>query len=71
MIRHQYAETYGEDLLKELDKELTSDFEVCFSLCDFFKGSLSFSMFDVTVWDLCFDDIKDVIFTFDAYEFGI
>ncbi|KAM7252826.1 hypothetical protein ACFE04_025444 [Oxalis oulophora] len=26
-IRHAYAETYGEDLLKELDKELTNDFE--------------------------------------------
>ncbi|KAJ7959020.1 Annexin [Quillaja saponaria] len=26
-IRHTYAETYGEDLLKALDKELTNDFE--------------------------------------------
>ncbi|XP_057415487.1 annexin Gh1-like [Lotus japonicus] len=26
-IRETYAETYGEDLLKALDKELTSDFE--------------------------------------------
>lgn len=28
LIRQTYAETYGEDLLKALDKELTSDFEV-------------------------------------------
>lgn len=28
LIRETYAETYGEDLLKVLDKELTSDFEV-------------------------------------------
>lgn len=27
-IRKVYAETYGEDLLKSLDKELSSDFEV-------------------------------------------
>ncbi|XP_057442560.1 annexin Gh1-like [Lotus japonicus] len=27
LIRETYAETYGEDLLKALDKELTSDFE--------------------------------------------
>ncbi|KAK4772303.1 hypothetical protein SAY86_014078 [Trapa natans] len=27
LIRHVYAETYGEDLLKSLDKELSSDFE--------------------------------------------
>ncbi|XP_047977209.1 annexin Gh1-like [Salvia hispanica] len=27
LIRHCYAETYGEDLLKALDKELSSDFE--------------------------------------------
>ena len=27
LIRETYAETYGEDLLKSLDKELTSDFE--------------------------------------------
>ncbi|EYU36506.1 hypothetical protein MIMGU_mgv1a010414mg [Erythranthe guttata] len=27
LIRQVYAETYGEDLLKALDKELTSDFE--------------------------------------------
>ncbi|XP_027332099.1 annexin D1-like isoform X2 [Abrus precatorius] len=27
LIRETYAETYGEDLLKVLDKELTSDFE--------------------------------------------
>ncbi|GFP96869.1 annexin d1 [Phtheirospermum japonicum] len=27
LIRQTYAETYGEDLLKALDKELTSDFE--------------------------------------------
>ncbi|CDP01046.1 unnamed protein product [Coffea canephora] len=26
-IRHAYAETYGKDLLKDLDKELSSDFE--------------------------------------------
>lgn len=30
LIRQVYAETYGEDLLKALDKELTSDFEVWF-----------------------------------------
>lgn len=29
IIRETYAETYGEDLLKALNKELTSDFEVC------------------------------------------
>ncbi|RWW85327.1 hypothetical protein BHE74_00005991 [Ensete ventricosum] len=28
-IRRVYAEIYGEDLLKPLDKELTRDFEVC------------------------------------------
>lgn len=28
LIRQAYAETYGEDLLKALDKELSSDFEV-------------------------------------------
>lgn len=28
LIRQVYAETYGEDLLKALDKELTNDFEV-------------------------------------------
>lgn len=28
LIRQTYAETYGEDLLKALDKELSSDFEV-------------------------------------------
>lgn len=28
LIRHTYAETYKEDLLKALEKELTSDFEV-------------------------------------------
>ena len=27
LIRETYAQTYGEDLLKALDKELTSDFE--------------------------------------------
>lgn len=27
-IRQAYADTYGEDLLKALDKELSSDFEV-------------------------------------------
>ncbi|XP_050213865.1 annexin Gh1-like [Mercurialis annua] len=27
LIRQTYAETYGEDLLKQLDKELTNDFE--------------------------------------------
>ncbi|XP_021814684.1 annexin D1-like [Prunus avium] len=27
VIRQTYAEAYGEDLLKELEKELTSDFE--------------------------------------------
>ncbi|KAL5562900.1 hypothetical protein UlMin_032647, partial [Ulmus minor] len=26
-IRQTYSETYGEDLLKSLDKELSSDFE--------------------------------------------
>jgi hypothetical protein len=30
LIRQIYAETYGEDLLKALDKELSSDFEVRF-----------------------------------------
>lgn len=28
-IRQTYAQTYEEDLLKALDKELTNDFEVC------------------------------------------
>ena len=28
LIREVYASTYGEDLLKALDKELSSDFEV-------------------------------------------
>lgn len=28
LIRQVYSETYGEDLLKALDKELSSDFEV-------------------------------------------
>ncbi|PQM36731.1 annexin D1 isoform X3 [Prunus yedoensis var. nudiflora] len=28
VIRQTYAEAYGEDLLKELEKELTSDCEV-------------------------------------------
>lgn len=28
LIREIYNETYGEDLLKALDKELSSDFEV-------------------------------------------
>lgn len=28
LIRQAYAETYGEDLLKALEKELRSDFEV-------------------------------------------
>lgn len=28
LIRETYAATYGEDLLKALDKELSSDFEV-------------------------------------------
>lgn len=28
LIRQTYAETYGEDLLKALDKELSDDFEV-------------------------------------------
>uniref|UniRef100_A0A7N0UJU7 Annexin n=1 Tax=Kalanchoe fedtschenkoi TaxID=63787 RepID=A0A7N0UJU7_KALFE len=27
-IREAYASTYGEDLLKELDRELSNDFEV-------------------------------------------
>ena len=30
LIRQAYADTYGEDLLKALDKELSSDFEVRF-----------------------------------------
>lgn len=36
LIREIYNETYGEDLLKALDKELSSDFEVtlCFSKND-------------------------------------
>lgn len=29
-IRQVYAETYGEELLKSLEKELSSDFEVGF-----------------------------------------
>ena len=29
-IRQTYAETHGEELLKALDKELSSDFEVRF-----------------------------------------
>lgn len=28
LIRQAYAEAYGEDLLKALDKELSNDFEV-------------------------------------------
>ena len=32
VIQKTYAETYGEDLLKVLDKELSSDFEVRLSL---------------------------------------
>ena len=28
LIRQVYAEAYGQDLLKDLDKELSSDFEV-------------------------------------------
>jgi len=28
LIRKVYAEAYGQDLLKDLDKELSSDFEV-------------------------------------------
>jgi annexin A7/11 len=28
LIRETYAQTHGEDLLKDLDKELSSDFEV-------------------------------------------
>ena len=36
LIRQTYAETYGEDLLKALDKELTHDFEVSFGpACSF------------------------------------
>jgi len=31
VIRQAYHETYGEDLLKTLDKELSNDFEVRFS----------------------------------------
>lgn len=31
LIRETYAQTYGEDLIKDLDKELSSDFEVGFS----------------------------------------
>ena len=30
LIRSVYAATYNEDLLKALDKELSSDFEVCY-----------------------------------------
>ncbi|KAJ1411360.1 Annexin [Sesbania bispinosa] len=37
LIRETYAQTYGEDLLKALDKELTSDFEAYHSL---YKKSL-------------------------------
>lgn len=29
-IREAYAATYNEDLLKDLDAELSSDFQVCF-----------------------------------------
>lgn len=32
LICQTYAETYGEDLLKALDKELTNDFEVHFQI---------------------------------------
>lgn len=32
LIRKTYSEIYGEDLLKELDKELSSDFEARFCL---------------------------------------
>lgn len=32
LIRETYAETHGEDLLKDLDKELSSDFEVSLNL---------------------------------------
>ena len=32
LIRQTYAETFGEDLLKALEKELTNDFEVSFGL---------------------------------------
>lgn len=40
LIRSAYAATYNEDLLKALDKELSSDFEVIkitLSSCFFFR----------------------------------
>lgn len=42
LIRQVYAETYGEDLLKSLDKELSSDFEVILCYCAYnsFKKKL-------------------------------
>jgi annexin A7/11 len=35
LIRETYAQTHGEDLLKDLDKELSSDFEVSLKLLIF------------------------------------
>jgi hypothetical protein len=44
LIRQTYAETYGEDLLKALNKELTNDFEVSFGL-HFLFGLLELRIF--------------------------
>ena len=35
LIREVYAATYGDDLLKDLDAELSSDFQVTFRLLCF------------------------------------
>lgn len=48
LIRQTYAETHGEDLLKALDKELSSDFEVGIWNQTFpYFDSLQFRLFNV------------------------
>ena len=52
LIQETYNQSYGEDLLKALDKELSSDFEVSFCLFDclnssaFNRWSMLFLYFD-------------------------
>lgn len=52
-IQETYSQSYGEDLLKALDKELSSDFEVsfCFFAClnrsAFDRGSMLVLYFDL------------------------
>lgn len=60
-IREVYASTYGEDLVKALDKELSSDFEVRFVM--FLKFSSYFT------WLFYVSDLSWLICTLWSYLF--